>query len=164
MSTMASSATNDTAERCQRLRSEIKNWEKAFAAANGRKASQDDLKKQSEIGLYLKTTRSILTPIASLLTIVQRKSRKNTTSSRPGSQIKTHSPPLPLPPSPLPLHPRSANHPRHIRRRPLLLAAGDSPQSQSTLQPWTPTTRHAPLLARPSHNVRSSGPHPKRTA
>lgn len=41
-------------ERSNVLRAELKKWEKEFASANdGRKASRDDIKKNSEIGTFL---------------------------------------------------------------------------------------------------------------
>ena len=39
-------------QECQKLRLELKEWEKSFAAANGgRKAGREDIKQQPEIGI-----------------------------------------------------------------------------------------------------------------
>jgi hypothetical protein len=43
----------ETSDPARQLRAELKEWEKAFAAANdGRKASREDIKTASEIGQY----------------------------------------------------------------------------------------------------------------
>lgn len=42
-----------TQSQTERVRAELKVWEKSFAAANeGRKAGREDIKKNSEIGGY----------------------------------------------------------------------------------------------------------------
>jgi hypothetical protein len=48
-------ATPDTmASRLQKLRTELKQWEKAFALANdGRKAGRDDIKQDVQIGMSI---------------------------------------------------------------------------------------------------------------
>ena len=41
-------------ERSDTLRTELKSWEKAFAATNnGQKASRDDIKKHPDIGTHI---------------------------------------------------------------------------------------------------------------
>ena len=50
-----SSTTHESSHQ-QKLRLELKEWEKGFAAANGgRKAGREDIKKEPEIGISLPT-------------------------------------------------------------------------------------------------------------
>lgn len=45
------SSSESTTQQSTRLRAELKEWEKAFAAENGgRKAGRDDIKKNADIG------------------------------------------------------------------------------------------------------------------
>jgi hypothetical protein len=49
---MASLNLSDIATQSARVRAELKEWERAFAAANeGRKADRSDIKKAPEIGV-----------------------------------------------------------------------------------------------------------------
>lgn len=52
MSAPDSPKLREISQNSQRLRHELKEWEKSFAAANGgRKAGRDDIKKNLEIGM-----------------------------------------------------------------------------------------------------------------
>ena len=55
MSITASTNTGDASTQIQteKVRAELKSWEKSFAAANeGRKAGREDIKKNPEIGWF----------------------------------------------------------------------------------------------------------------
>lgn len=52
MTTNGASSIRDPAAQAASLRAELKDWERAFAAANeGEKAGRDDIKKNPEIGI-----------------------------------------------------------------------------------------------------------------
>jgi uncharacterized small protein (DUF1192 family) len=73
-------------QRCNVLRSDLKVWEKKFAAENnGRKAGRDDIKANEDICMH--ATRNFLTSIAY---IVQQISTKSTANYAPNRSPNPH--------------------------------------------------------------------------
>jgi len=129
MSILESPSKSTTAIQSQKLRLELKEWERSFAAANGgRKAGREDIKQHLEIGQnqYTQTHTTMIT------NAIQQRNTKPTTNSAPPSPN--------LNPNPSPkyhLHPaprRSANIPPPNPKPP----SKPLQNSQNTPIPFTP--------------------------
>ena len=125
-------------EESYKLRLELKEWEKSFAAAHsGRKAGRDDIKQHPDIG------NTVLTRVSSidyrLLTEHQHRSINSITSSAPSLAIQCGLPNL-----------QSATRRRHN----LSLLGSPAPSDRESLNPYIPlpltnTTLHAPSIEHP---------------